>query len=96
MTEGPERIDQLASRVCWLDRNRHRIAVILGLAAALGVFSLLSADWPRVHAVALCVTCGLVVWSLAEITLAWFTAVWETECDQLTTERGLPRAIVRT
>ncbi len=94
-SERIDRIDELAARVRWLDRNRRRVAVVLGLAAAIGVYSMLAVDWPRVHAVALCGACGVVAWSLTEIALAWFTAVWETECDQLTTDRGLPRAIVR-
>ena len=95
MVEGPERIQQLGSRVRWLDRHRRHVAIATGLIAALIMLSQLSIDWPRVHAAALFVTSVFVVGAITEVVLAWMAALWETECDQLTRDRGLPRAIVR-
>jgi hypothetical protein len=38
---------------------------------------------------------GVIVWWMIEVGLVYITALWETECDRLTRDRGLPRAIVR-
>ncbi len=95
MTEGPERIEQLADRVRWLDRYRRTLGVGAGVAGAPFISLGLSDDWPRVHMYALVVTMGFVVWLITEVVLACVTAAWETECDQLMRDRGLPRAILR-
>lgn len=99
MSRG-SRLDKLARRVGWLDRFRRLIAVACGLVIApLLIVSLaqqLGSDWPRFHAIALCVCAGFVVWVVAEVGLAWLAAVWETEHSQLSRTRGLPQAYVVT
>lgn len=90
-----ERIDLLARRVRWLDRHRRSVAISTGLSASPIIYSQLSPDWPRVHAVALFITCGFVMWWLTEVALAGLAALWETEHNEIARDRGLPRAIVR-
>jgi hypothetical protein len=92
------RVDQLAARVRWLDRYRRFMAIS---AAALiapilltQVAGVLGADWPQIHATVLSVMLGVIAWWVIEVGLAYLTALWETEHDQLLRERGLPRAIV--
>jgi hypothetical protein len=95
MTDGPERIEELAQRVRWLDRYRRRVGIYTGILGALMVGISVTPEWPRVHLVALVIASGFVIWYLTEVALAYVTALWETECDQLVRERGIPRAIVR-
>lgn len=94
MTDGPERIDQLADRVRWLDRYRRALGVGAGVVGAPFIALGLSDEWPRLHMYALVITMGFVIWLLTEVVLAYITAAWETECDQLTRDRGLPRATI--
>lgn len=95
MTQGPERLDQLAARVRWLDRYRRLVAI--GIAMILAPFLLgeLTDQWPHAFRGALFVTAGAVMWWLVETALAAATALFETEAEQIARERGLPRAIVR-
>ena len=95
MTEGPERVAQLADRVRWLDRYRRMVGIAVAVAGAPFISLGLSDDWPRVHMYALVITMGFAIWLVTEVALAYLTAAWETECDQLTRDRGLPKAIVR-
>ncbi|MBL0220759.1 MAG: hypothetical protein IPQ07_43680 [Myxococcales bacterium] len=95
MTEGPERIAQLAARVGWLDRYRRIVGICIGLVGALLVFAQISSDWPRMHAIGVFISVAVVIWWLSEAALAYAAAAWETECDALTSDRQLPRAIVR-
>jgi len=95
MIEGQHRIDQLADRVRWLDRHRRRLAILVALIIASALMTQLSTSWPQVNATPLFVAVAFVAWALTEIVLAYVTALYETECDQLTHDRGLPRAIVR-
>jgi hypothetical protein len=95
MTDGPERIELLAGRVRWLDRNRRLLGTCAGVVGAPFISLGLSDEWPRIHMYALVITMGFVIWLLTEVVLAYLTAAWETECDQLTRDRGLPKAIVR-
>ncbi len=93
---GVERIELLAGRVRWLDRYRRAIAIGLSVAIGFGTTrelgEVLGADWPQFHAVLMAFFVGVIGWWLIEVALAWVTAVWETECDRLIRERGLPRA----
>jgi hypothetical protein len=94
------RIQKLARRVGWLDRNRRKLAIALALLLSPLMISrlgdLLGADWPRFHATLLAVMGVLCLWCAIEIGLAWLTALWETECAHLMrSAQTLPRAILR-
>ena len=91
------RVQRLAGRVRWLDTNRRLLAIAL---AALVVPLLMSqvddalgSDWPEIHMTMLGAMLGFLVWWVIEVALVWLTATWETDCDRLVRERGLPRAI---
>jgi len=92
------RATRLAARVRWLDRYRRRLAI--AVSAAISPFliaqigDLLGADWPGVHATALAVTLGVIVWWVVELCLVYVTALWETEHASLVRSDGLPRASV--
>jgi hypothetical protein len=95
---GDERAQRLGRRVRWLDRYRRAIASVI----AIGVLPLtmwrldgfLGAEWPGFHVTLLAVIASVFAWWLVEVGLAWMTAVWETEHDQLTRDPALPRAEV--
>lgn len=93
-----DRIESLARRVRWLDRYRRLIAIVTAVIFAPMVISRLAeslgAEWPRMHATALAAMVGVGVWCIAEIVLAWVTAVWETDLSRLMRDRGLPRAYI--
>jgi hypothetical protein len=95
MTDAPDRAEVLADRVRWLDRYRRRIGIYCGILGALAVGISVSPEWPHVHLVALVIASGFVIWYLTEVAIAYATALWETEHDQLARNRGLPRAIAR-
>lgn len=95
MTHGPERLDQLAARVRWLDRYRRSVAVGLAMILAPLLLGRLTDDWPRFFRGALFTTGGVILWWLVETVLAAATAFYETEAERLARDRGLPRAIVR-
>ena len=96
-----DRADVLARRVRWLDQYRRRVAIAAAAALALSMIVasswLLGRDWPVFHARLLAAMVGVIAWWLIEVGLAWITALWETEADQLLRERGLPpmRVVVR-
>jgi hypothetical protein len=91
-----DRIQQLARRVRWLDRYRRGIAVVTAMIAVVILMEqladVLGADWPRFHSTVLAVMLAVIGWWMIEVGLAWITAMWETECDRLIRDRGLPRA----
>jgi cell shape-determining protein MreD len=93
------RVDQLASRVRWLDRYRRLLAIIAATLIApiliAHVAGVLGGDWPQIHATVLSVMLGVIVWWVIEVGLVYVTALWETEHDQLLRDRGLPRAVLR-
>ncbi len=95
MTQGPERIDQLAARVRWLDRYRRVVAIGIAMVLSPALLSALTDEWPRFFRGALFITGGAVLWWIVETVLAAATALFETEAEQLARDRGLPRAIVR-
>jgi polyferredoxin len=93
------RAEKLAHRVRWLDRYRRALA--LAAAAVLSPILLtelgdqLGADWPHLHAtLLLSLLLGVIVWWVIEVGLVYVTALWETEHYRLTSDRGLPRAII--
>jgi hypothetical protein len=91
-----DRIQLLGKRVRWLDRYR-RVLSIASVAILLPVLmralsEALGADWPEVHTTLLAVMLSAIAWWMIEIGLAWLAAIWETECDHLIRDRGLPRA----
>jgi hypothetical protein len=99
MSETPadrDRIELLAARVRWLDRYRRKISIVVMLLAAPISERLMShalgADWPEIHTALLSLIIAVVVWWVVEVGTAGIAAVWETECDQLIRDRGLPRA----
>jgi hypothetical protein len=91
-----DRIEVLARRVRWLDCYRRGIAI--GIAIVLAPFvihelsSFLGVEWPQFHATLLTLVACVFAWWMIEVGLAWMAALWETECDRLTRDRGLPRA----
>jgi hypothetical protein len=91
-----QRIERLAGRVGWLDRHRRLLAIACAAVIAPFVISQLAdalgSDWPRVHGTVLSIMVGVGVWCVVEISLVWLTAVWESECDRLIRDGGLPRA----
>jgi hypothetical protein len=94
MTEGPERLRLLETRVRWLDRYRRAVGICAALASAPLIWFSLAPGWPRAHAVGLVIALGVATWWLAEVVLAWFTALWETEANFIAREKGLPRAMI--
>ena len=92
-------MQRLTRRVGWLDRHRRMLAI--GCAVVISpllishVSDLLGADWPRLHSTLLSAMLGLFVWCAIEVGLVWLTALWETECERLMRDRGLPRAVLR-
>jgi hypothetical protein len=94
----PQRVEQLAARVRWLDRYRRIVAISAATVIApiliAQVAGVLGADWPQIHATILSVMLGVIVWWIVEVGLVYVTALWETEHDRLVRDRGLPRAVV--
>jgi len=90
------RIRRLTARVRWFDRHRRLVAISLALVISPLVVDTfddaLGAGWPLVHSVGIAVMLGVAVWWIAEVIFAWMLALWETECDDLTRNAGLPRA----
>lgn len=78
----------------WLDRHRRHVAIAVAVALALTMsFAtswVLGKDWPVFLARMLAVMVAVITWWLVEVALAWVTAIWETEADQLLRDRGLP------
>lgn len=95
MPHGPERIDQLAARVRWLDRYRRVVAIGVAMILAPLLLGEFTDDWPRFFRGALYMTGGAILWWIVETVLAAATALYETEAEQLARDRGLPKAIVR-
>jgi hypothetical protein len=93
----PQRVEQLAARVRWLDRYRRVVAIAAATMIApiliAQVAGVLGADWPQIHATVLSVMLGVIVWWIVEVGLVYVTALWETEHDRLVRDRGLPRAV---
>ena len=95
MQDGPERLDQLAARVRWLDRYRRLVAIGVALILAPLLLAELVDAYPQWFRGAVYVSGGAIVWWLAETVLAAATALFETEAEQLARDRGLPRATLR-
>lgn len=96
MTAGPERIDQLAARVRWLDRYRRAVAIVIAIVLAAFLNHELTDQWPQIFRGAMYVSTGAILWWLVETVLAAATALYETEAEQLARDRGLPRATLRS
>jgi hypothetical protein len=93
---GSERVDVLARRVLWLDRNRHALAVagamlMLPIAAHF-IAHALGPEWPRFHADLIGGLVAVLSWIAGEVGLAWLAALWETEHDRRVHDERLPRA----
>jgi polyferredoxin len=93
------RADRLAHRVRWLDRYRRVIAIVAAaVLAPILVTELgdqIGADWPQNYAaLLLSLLLGVILWWTIEVGLVYVTALWETERYRLTSDRGLPRAIL--
>lgn len=90
------RVELLAERVRWLDRYRRSLAIGIAIVVALifrdSYISQLDTEWPRFHMTMMSAMFGCIVWLVAEVGLAYVTALWETEEYRLSRERGLPRA----
>lgn len=99
MSAPVERVDILARRVRWLDRYRRLVSLPLALLAWVLISRELSVlfggEWPSVIAFAVSALFAAAAWWVIEIAFAWMIAMWETEYDRLSRDRGLPRAILR-
>lgn len=91
-----ERIDVLGRRVRWLDRYRRVLSVLFAIAMWIVISRELAAmfggEWPNPISMIVSILGAIGVWWLIEVVFAWTIALWETEHDRLTRERGLPRA----
>ena len=95
MIDRPTRIDLLAKRVSWLDRYRRPLAIVCSVILTLLLGWKLSGSLADGLIMFPGLTVGLILWWVVELGLVWLTALWETECAQLTRDRGLPRAVLR-
>jgi membrane protein YdbS with pleckstrin-like domain len=91
-----DRIETLAKRVRWLDRYRRLLSIPLAVVAWIAISRELAAlfgtDWPSVVPGACAALFAAAAWWIIEIGFAWTIALWETEHDKLSRDRGLPRA----
>jgi len=98
MVRHHSRVQVLGRRVGWLDRHRRKLSIAITLVLCplmlLRATDMLGSDWPRFHAVLMVGVIGIVMWAVVETTLAWLTAMWETECAHLLREQRIPRAVV--
>lgn len=97
MSPAPaERIDVLAARTRWLERNRRVIAIpaalILWVAIASQLSMLFGGDGVNWLSLVVSVMPAVVCWWLIEIVFAWMMAAWEVEHDKLARDLGLPVA----
>lgn len=90
------RILRLTERVRWCDRYRRWVAIATAMLVSPIMISELGdavgTSWPLIYGAMMSVMLGVIVWWVAEVSLAWLTALWETECDDLVRGRELPRA----
>ena len=95
-TADASRIRRLTDRVRWFERYRRWVAIAIAAVIAPILISqlgdVLGTSWPMFHSVTMAVMLGVAVWWVAEVIFAWLMALWETECDDLSRSRGLPRA----
>lgn len=95
----PARVEQLAQRIGWFERNSHALAVLIATAGGVtGIVVLPRAfgpDWPTVHARLMAVVGGILLGFAIEVALAGALAVWELQHDRLVRDRGMPRATLR-
>ncbi len=91
-----DRLETLAKRVRWLDRYRRLLSISLAVLAWLAIShqlaALFGAEWPSVVPGATGALFATAAWWIIEIVFAWMIALWETEHDKLSRDRGLPRA----
>lgn len=82
----------------WLERYRHRIAVVVGvLAAAVLWFELscwMGPDWPVIHARLTALLAGKLLQIAVELVLIVTTTWWEVQTGRAARETSLPQAIV--
>ena len=90
------RLDTLARRVRWLDRLRRALSVVLALVVWIIVSRKLAAyfamQWPDVVIVVVTALAAAIAWWIIEAGFVWLLAMWETEHDRISRDRGLPRA----
>jgi hypothetical protein len=90
------RLDVLARRVRWLDRHRRALslalAVVVWILLSREIAALFSIDWPSVFMGVVTALFGAIAWWIIEMVFGWLMAMWETEHDRITHDRGLPRA----
>ena len=91
-----DRMETLAKRVRWLDRYRRILSISLAVVAWIVISrelaALFGAEWPSVVPGAVGALFAAAAWWIIEIVFAWTIALWETEHDKLSRDRGLPRA----
>lgn len=93
-------IQVLARRVSWLDAHRRTLALtittlvlpLLLLYGHAGLADYITAEWPRLSVLVIFFVASVTMWLVTETTLAWLTAVWETDCVQLTIQHRVPPA----
>ena len=91
-----DRLDVLARRVRWFDRYRRALSIVIAIAVWVVVSRKLSAyfdvKWPNVLAGIVSALVAMLAWAFIEAGFAWVLALWETEHDRISRDRGLPRA----
>lgn len=91
-----ERIAVLEKRVRWLDGHRRAISIVLAVIVwfllSREIAAMFLSDWPGILPALVGALFAAAVWWFIEIGFAWMIAMWETEHEQLTRDRGLPRA----
>ena len=91
-----DRLETLAKRVRWLDRYRRLLSISLAVVAWVVISrelaALFGAEWPSIVPGTVGALFATAAWWIIEIAFAWMIALWETEHDKLSRDRGLPRA----
>lgn len=99
MARDASRVELLARRVGWLDRNRRKLAIAISALLTppmlIRVVDVLGDDWPGVHAFLIGVVLCVATWAIAETMLAWLAAFWDTEYAQLQRDHQVPPARLR-
>lgn len=97
MSPAPvERIDVLAARTRWLERNKRLIAIpaamVLWFVIAGRLSLLFGGDGINGLSLVVSVMPAVVCWWVIETVFAWMMAAWEFEHDKLARDLGLPQA----
>lgn len=85
-----EEVDRLKSRVGFLDRWRHVLAVITAIGGSYAMK--LDIEWSPTAVIVMFVVMGGLIWWGVECAIAGALAIWETRMFRLARDRGVPPA----